>query len=606
MLTGEAGPDLQQAARKCMEGYMRRNPEPVPGAPSCLRARFECVILPSPRLAHSEWDCGDSTGRAVEAWIRGRALTGDLTTGRDVEAGQRAFLTSILAPESGLVYVPENSNLRQGEYQFHLWDQGRTLRALVRWREAATGDVERRKVDGHLRTMVRGLRQLAQFGRHAKWGEYAIYTQERYRNRGPRPKGGGWTLRSGQLVEPLALHHQFTGDRDALEFALQLARGALSGLEDLDRGANAGAGRFGPNGEFNGHFHTHTSTVLGMARLGVGLIRDGRRAEGREWIHFSKRVYDWTLDPRLNLNAGGSWGWFPENVEARQLGPYSELCSVADMIELAAVLAACAPLDEEFRAYTALWDDVARFTRNGLLSRQFRDSHRLRALLDMPRPAAAPTASLLSRRSFAAFPLAALGRGGPGGVIESAEGGWIDACYANDLVTIDKDGLWLVPSGCCAYSGIRALDACWEGVQNRNGDAVEVNIPWTRSTAWVTAELRERGRVRRLRLAVHDARLVRVRIPEWQDGPVQVKVNTRNAPVRPESGYLSFAGLRKGDVVEIRLTARERVSRERVGAGNSGREMADPRLRGSYTVRWIGDRVVRLDPPGKHLPLFQS
>ncbi len=290
---------------------MCRNPEPLPGAPACLRARFECVILPSPRLSHSEWDCGDCTGRAVEAWIRGRALTGDFATGRDVEAGQRAFLTSILAPESGLVYVPEHSNLPQGDYYFHLWDQGRTLRALVRWQRAATGASERRKVDGHLRAMIRGLRQLAQFGHHAKWGEYAIYAQERYRSRGPRPKGGGWTLRSGQLVEPLALLHQFTGDRDALELALQLARGALSGLEDLDRGANAGAGRFGPNGEFNGHFHTHSSTVLGMARLGVGLIRDGRRAEGREWIHFSKRVYDWTLDPRLNLNAGGSGAGSP-------------------------------------------------------------------------------------------------------------------------------------------------------------------------------------------------------------------------------------------------------------------------------------------------------
>ena len=600
MPSGEAGPDLQQAARNCMAGYMCRNPEPVPGAPSSLRTRFECVILPSPRLAHSEWDCGDATGRAVEAWIRGRAITGDLTTGRDVETGQRAFLTSILAPESGLVYVPEKSDPRRGDYYHHLWDQGRTLRALVRWRQAATGGAERRRVEGHLRTMIRGLRQLAQFGRHKEWGEYAIYTQERYRSRGPRPKGGGWTLRSGQLVEPLALHHQFTGDRDALNFALQLARGALSGLEDLDRGVNAGAGRFGLYGEFNGHFHTHASTVLGMARLGVGLIRDGRRAEGRDWVRFSKRVYDWTLDPNLNLNAGGSWGWFPENVEAGRLGPYSELCCVADMIELAAVLAACAPLDEEFRAYAALWDEVARFTRNGLLARQFHDSHRLRALLKTP------TAPLLSRRSFAAFSLAAFGRGAGDGVIESVEAGWTDACYPDDLVTIDKDGLWLLPSGCCGHSGIRALDACWEGVQSHRDDTVEVNIPWARSTPRLMVSVRERGRARRLQLVVHDARSVRLRIPDWQDGPPQVKVNARNPLVRPESGYLTFAGLRKGDVLEILLTARERVSQERVGADNSGRGMADPSLRGSYKVQWIGDRVVGMDPPGKHLPLVQA
>ncbi len=249
---------------------------------------------------------------------------------------------------------------------------------------------------------------------------------------------------------------------------------------------------------------------------------------------------------------------------------------------------------------------MARFTRNGLLSRQFHDSHRLRALLSLPRPGATPTASRLSRRTFAAFPLAAFGGSAGDEVIESAEGGWIDACYANDLVTVDKTGLWLVPSGCCAHSGIRALDACWDGIQSANGDTVEVNIPWTRSTPRVTAELRERGRARRLRLAVHDARSVRVRIPDWQDGPPQVKVNARHAPVRPESGYLTFAGLRKGDVVEMRLTARERVSREWVGADNSGRGMADPSLRGSYNIRWIGDRVVRIDPPGKHLRLFPS
>ena len=124
-------PDLIAQARQSMKGFMLQISRRLPGPEGHYRPSFSCALLPQAAIAGghgmmARWECGDLTSRAVLGWIALREMTGDMTTGREVEAGQRRFLLSLLHPETGLAFVPELSNKDKGAYQYHSWDQSRT------------------------------------------------------------------------------------------------------------------------------------------------------------------------------------------------------------------------------------------------------------------------------------------------------------------------------------------------------------------------------------------------------------------------------------------------------------------------------------------------
>jgi hypothetical protein len=389
-----AGPsekDLVPYVERAMHGYMVKCPEPVPGHPGILRTTFGCTALPVPQVGHADWDWGDLTGRAVQAWLFAREVTGDEAFGRDVEEGQRAALLWLLTPEFGMPCVPDRSDPAKGLYHYQMWDQGRTLRALVRW-WLAEGDSARKR-DLRLRTdrMVASLNSLSTHGSDPHFGPYAVFPWD-YRE-GDRSGDDLYCMRGGQLVEPLALYYAATGDEKALRFARELTAGVISGHEaDTYEGATKRLFAYGENGSFRGHFHDHASIALGVARLGRALWERGRVDEGRRLLLWAKRVYDWTIAP-ANANAGSTWGWFPENVgsDNTQAREICEICCTADMIEFAAVLAEASTLDPEFAGWDALWDHVERYTLNAVVPAQFSVTPAYRRLL---RAAAANTASV--------------------------------------------------------------------------------------------------------------------------------------------------------------------------------------------------------------------
>ncbi len=100
--------DLAPSARLALHGYMVHCPDPVAGKPGLLRASFGCNALPSPVVGHAQWDWGDCTGRAVQAWLFARRITGEADFGRDVERAQRATLLSLLTPTRGMPCVPDS------------------------------------------------------------------------------------------------------------------------------------------------------------------------------------------------------------------------------------------------------------------------------------------------------------------------------------------------------------------------------------------------------------------------------------------------------------------------------------------------------------------
>jgi len=382
MAAGMADKDLVPYVERAMHGFMVRCPEPVPDHPGILRTTFGCTGLPVPQVGHAQWDWGDLTGRAVQAWLFAREATGDRTFGRDVEEGQRAALLWLLTPDLGMPCVPDRSDPAKGVYHYQMWDQGRTLRALVRWwraedRPATKADL-RRRVD----RMVRGLSSLATRGTDPRLGAYAVYPWDC--RTGDQTGDDLYCMRGGQLIEPLALYYDAAGDDTALAFARELTAGVISGHEsDTYEGATKRLFTFGDDGSFGGHFHDHVSIALGIARLGHALCDRGRPEEGKPLLRWAKRVYDWTVSP-ANVNAGSTWGWFPENVgtDNTQAREICEICCTADMIEFAAALAEASSLDPEFASWDALWDHVERYTLNTVVPAQFSVTPRYTKLVE--------------------------------------------------------------------------------------------------------------------------------------------------------------------------------------------------------------------------------
>ncbi len=373
--------DLLPAARLALQGFMVRAVNPVPEHPELRRALFICMCLPHVRLDHAQWDWGDCTGRAVLCWQYLREMTGDTATGRDVERGQLDAMESILAPDTGMPCVPERSRPAEGLYHYQMWDQGRTLRALVAlWQAAATAE-EKAAARQRIDRMIASLRALAVRGQDSRYGTFAVYPFDHATG---KERGDDiWVPRAGQLIEPLAVYWDAAEQPEVGQFLDELVAGVLSGREGhRPEEPDSGHFVFGPDGSFRGHFHAHVSTALGVARYGQALVRRGQRERGLSLLRWSRKVYDWTLAPE-NVNAGSSWGWFPENTghDGQSVREMSELCCVADMVEFAACLAGCARLDAELASWDALWDHVERYTFNSILPTQFRPDEDYRRAL---------------------------------------------------------------------------------------------------------------------------------------------------------------------------------------------------------------------------------
>lgn len=52
------------------------------------RTHFSIFPLIKPSASHCQWDDGDCTARALDAWLFARNITGIRDIGRDVEEGQ--------------------------------------------------------------------------------------------------------------------------------------------------------------------------------------------------------------------------------------------------------------------------------------------------------------------------------------------------------------------------------------------------------------------------------------------------------------------------------------------------------------------------------------
>ena len=485
------------------DGFMMQT---VDAVPTGMRPAFDCVLLPQPRIRHTQWDHGDTTSRALLAWLYVREITGDMETGRELEAGLRRHLQSVLHPQTGLAYVPEHSDIPDGRYYYHLWDQGRALTYLAA-RLRVSPPCERAHLLALIRKLQSGLRHIATatklpggetaltWASDAFWNDSTTFPADR--DFGDQ-NWIGWCLVASQLIEPQALLAEITGDPQDLDFAMETARGFLAGFEERRLSTSP---MFATDGHFRGHFHSAVSGLLGLVKLSRLLWSRGETARATEWIDLAVRAYGWIFDPQRNVNSGCSCGWFPETA-ADTPHKCSELCCVADMVELAAELAQCATLDPRWASLSDLWDDVERFTRNEIFKMQFTVMDRLLPHAADQSSAPATLSRLIgtwgSCRSF--LPDAGMYPGREGAQINMPEA----ATPATDNTPT------LTSGGCCAYSGVRALHAAWKFSVLTSGTETVVRISGRHEDANVAIEQLQGGGIGVQAILDHT---LRVRIP---------------------------------------------------------------------------------------------
>jgi hypothetical protein len=587
--------DFRSQARLAIMGYMVKALDW--NSPSRLPLPyFRSWVLP-PKLGHDRWDFGDCTARAVLAWPLLRKMTDDHVTGAVTEAKQRQLLLSLLRPDTGLAFVPPLSAPTSGKYHYHLWDQGRTLLALAELHSQSPSD---RTLKMHISRIVNGLSQFASLnGVDSHWGKWRGFPSDEFENTQPGPMIGWINMRSGLCIEGMARFARDLGDSKALQLAKEFANCALGGhegdktsdemhrREELSNRPAKEDFAFGTDGSFTGHFHTKTATLIGITELSRVLAANSDTKRSMEYLKCVKKSYDWIF-AYSNVNRGSKIGWFPEQIFPDRTRVVCEACCLADMIELAAGLAACFSISPELHELADLYDDVEAFSVNTLARSQ-----------------------LVISREYERF----LNKVTTAGALQTArrlEGSWIAKFYPNDLVFREHDGTQQsLAWGCCAYSGFRGLYAAWRNsvLATTDGTLINYFINFEDENVLVRSKIPQIGsssvRLRR-------GQRVLIRVPVYCR-PDDVKITIGGTPAQRRlafgARYLDLGRLPADTTLDVAFPLPEVENEEVVGGNNRGGNLreagyCDPRDRVTYSIRWRGNYVIKMTPSGKIWPVF--
>lgn len=520
-----------------------------------------------PRADHCLWDCGDGSGRHIDALTLARTMVRPGSPAAQADRGEEqieAWMLRLLGDE-GLTWLPPEPwaepwgkqillvDWRPGEPAAEInWAQRGTLQGLVS-RFLRTGDERylaqaRRLVDGLLRVALRH--------------PCGLYFPEGYY------RAGGWRHHQPDLypglaeynaapVVPLLRLYQASGYPPALDLAEGLVRFALATTQGY-----LPSGRLRPpRGELEPHFHTRSNFILGVLQLGIALGR-------REYVAWARQSYE---EAR---RWGTEFGWFPEGLGQR----HGEVCCTTDMIEIALLLGQYVD-----RAYYA---DAERFGRNHLLESQFLSAERLaQAVEQLPADEAPPPwEGRYSTRE---------------GVVASQAGAFASRSTLNDAFHTDAAAMMQ----CCNAAGTRALYDLWRyAVAEEVGEGegaprqvvhlrFSVETPGLRVVSHEPAE-------GRLTLLAKRRGTVAVRLPAGAGAAVAMVADaggTRAMAPPMQDGYASLE-LDEGQVAELLYPLPERTVWYQVGSPGRTAECAG---------HWRGETLLRVEPPGRFYPLYQ-
>ena len=563
--------DLAAQARRTLHHYMTLNQHQFPCAPDCYCVHFLWRLVPQPTGPEplGGWDFGDATSRAVINWPALREMTGDVDTGRRQEEGNRKFVLALLHPEKGLsMNLDAHDIFKPGGYGY-MWDQSRTLRALVRWYQTRPAD--REMLRPRIQRYLKSLDAIATIrGEDPQWGPYSGFPSDNFVGREfKRDDPVGWiNMRAGLMLEPVAEWAEISGDESALDLAIRFANCTMGGHEGDRVPASARAQfRFGPNGEIAGHLHTKTGVLIGLAKLSRHLAAHGQMDRAKGYLRQVKRSYDWLLAPD-NPARSSRIGWITEVPGCANC----ETCCTADMIELAEAMAACATLDPEFRDWVCLHDDVESMTVNSIARAQLVFTPEFEKVLRAYWGDAAGE-KLKTMRLL--------------------DGSWTAAYGPGDLSR--RDVLDVIPGGCCVYSGMRGLHAGWRDAMTFDAGQLRINYFLKRQSAHaaMTTAQPQSGEAEIVLRA--DAKVL-LRVPAWlKPSQMILSVDARQllaADRLDATGhYASLGPLPAGTKIRVRFPLTEHLTNETLAGVR-------------YTITWRGNYVVKMSPRGQFFPIY--
>ena len=274
------------------------------------------------RLRHDRWDCGDTGGRFVEAYVLARRIAGADATTREAERHARGYFASLFAGD-GLVYNPD---LKGPDHSFA---QGSALYALVvDFEDSRSAETKTR-----IERLISALDRKAVHERDYLWfPEVAT-------------KIAPCSHMSAYQVLPIVRFYELTGHAPALRYASQLSRWALYHDPTI-----TSAGVITKTG-WEGHLHAWMDTFSGILRCSKAPGSGLDHAEVRDR---SVRLFEW-----VRANYTSPFGWVADSVGSKTC----ETDTITSAIRLALELIA--------EGRTEYWNDIERFVRNQLIENQF-------------------------------------------------------------------------------------------------------------------------------------------------------------------------------------------------------------------------------------------
>jgi len=511
-------------------------------------------------MTHGNWDFGSSHGRLVDAVILARAMTGS-DFGADVEMHYRRNLLSFFRKD-GLNYRRNTftediitEHMAEFVESAGMIDQRSVLLGLTTW-FIATGDEGAKEAADKL---CAGLKRIARKERDSwyypasEWTEKGWPSFDAVHTRLAPDPAAMW----GRQIGPLYRYYRITGNMDAYDLAENFAANIIhrSGVFNADGSFN------GALGYRNGHFHTRMGTLASLAVFGYH-TRDA------SIIEFVKKSYDWALTQCT------AFGWTPGDMHDQRFE--HETCTLVDAVHTGIILARS--------GYPEYWGCVERFLRNHLTESQLVDIDWIEELdhkgLDIPK-----------QRTYYK-------------VAQRLRGAFSGYAAPNDFV---YDGEWgrghiMDVQTCCLGAGTRGLYVAWSSIVTEDSGRVWINLLLNHTSRWLTMKswMPHEGRIDlEIRQGIPE---LLIRIPEWVPfGTVRMTVEgsgettTKTGRQLPwvKKVFMKLGALKEGTRVTITFPLNERRTVEVA----SGLE---------YDVKWRGDDVIRIDPPGTYYPLYTN
>jgi hypothetical protein len=558
--------DVEAMAFHSMRNFMMLTSEPLHSDSSLRPVHFYYQSLPE-QVGPKPFggiDFGDATARAVSNWPGLRAMAGDSLTGQLQQKGAQNVILALLHPLTGLAMQMDSNKPHADTLQYcYMWDQSRVLRTLVRW--YSTEPDTREMLQPHIDKYLRAISAIADVrGTDENWGDYIGFSNDYFNADGTfsTSKKKQWIhMRSGIMLEGVVDYVAETDDPFALDLAKQLAACVAGAHEgDFMSAENRMYYGFGENGEYVGHVHTRTCTLLGMAKLAKYLYCNEEEKLAIAYLDIIEKAWNWSF----SSGVASKTGWWLEFIGRHS----SEIDQCADAIELSAVLGSLSELKHSrFERFSSYYDTCESFLVNYIARSYIKFTPEYETVLK-----AHWIDDLESKMKRA----------------KATDGSFTGTCDMGNMVRFHGGRQQLLHMACCTQSGIRGMHAGWKAAIGMRDGVMRVNYFLNRKSPYADIITEQPAAGKATVLLKEDAKKILIRIPGWVD-PTQMTLSFSGRTVRASdvAGYAGYAEIGP-------LSAQQNIE---IKFPNQQRKMVEEIAGKSYTSFWRGNYVVRMEGP---------